>query len=191
MSSRISSGLLVMGLVLAMPAIGEDYYGNSGYDYADVINVDPLYRDVRVSVPRQECRVEVHEEPGGTYYRQGVRPNPASTIIGGLIGAVVGHQLGRGGGRDAATVAGAVMGAAVGHDVARRRGASSATEAVYVPSRRDEREVCRMRYEERLERQIDGYLVTYRYNGRIHHTQMAYDPGTRIRVRVSVDPMDG
>lgn len=48
-----------------------------------------------------------------------------------------------------------------------------------------------MRYEERFERQIDGYLVTYRYNGRVQHTQMAYDPGTRMRVRVSVDPMDG
>lgn len=83
MNSRISSGLLVMGLVLAMPAIGEDSYGNSGYDYADVINVDPLYRDVRVSVPRQECRVEVHEEPGGTYHRQGARPRQSTCPYAG------------------------------------------------------------------------------------------------------------
>lgn len=189
MNSGISSALLMMSLMLAMPAIGADYYGN--YDYAEVIDVEPLYRDVAVSVPRQVCRIEIHEEPGATYQRRDTRMSPASTILGGFIGAVVGHQLGHGGGRDAATLAGAVVGAAVGRDVGRRRGEYSGAETVYVPSRREEREVCRTRYEERFERQIDGYLVTYRYGGRVQRTQMAQDPGARIRVRVSVDPLDG
>jgi hypothetical protein len=33
--------------------------------------------------------------------------------------------------------------------------------------------------------------VTYRYNGRDYRTQMPYEPGERIRVRVSVDPVGG
>ena len=40
------------------------------------------------------------------------------------------------------------------------------------------------RYEER----IDGYDVTYRYHGRLHHTRMPYDPGKRVRVRTDVSP---
>jgi outer membrane lipoprotein SlyB len=42
-------------------------------------------------------------------------------IIGGLIGAVAGNQIGSGGGRTAATVAGGVAGAVVGNNVEKNR----------------------------------------------------------------------
>ncbi len=35
---------------------------------------------------------------------------------------------------------------------------------------------------------IDGYRVTYEYNGIRQTTQLPYDPGDRIRVRVDVQP---
>ena len=41
-------------------------------------------------------------------------------------------------------------------------------------------------YEDRVE----GYRVTYEYNGRRQTTQLPYDPGDRIRVRVDVRPDD-
>lgn len=45
------------------------------------------------------------------------RPTGAGAILGGIAGAVLGHQLGRGGGRDLATVAGAAGGALVGNHI--------------------------------------------------------------------------
>lgn len=45
------------------------------------------------------------------------RPSGGGAILGGIAGAVLGHQLGRGGGRDLATVAGAAGGALLGNHI--------------------------------------------------------------------------
>ncbi|MHB1942524.1 MAG: glycine zipper 2TM domain-containing protein [Acidiferrobacteraceae bacterium] len=45
------------------------------------------------------------------------RPSGGGAILGGIAGAVLGHQLGRGGGRDLATVAGAAGGALFGNHI--------------------------------------------------------------------------
>jgi outer membrane lipoprotein SlyB len=44
----------------------------------------------------------------------------AGTLVGGAVGAVVGHQFGAGKGKDLATVAGAVGGAIAGHELQQR-----------------------------------------------------------------------
>jgi uncharacterized protein YcfJ len=142
------------------------------YDYARVRHVEPIVRQVRVETPRRECYDDRYVES---------RPDPnvgARTVLGGIIGGVLGHQIGSGRGRDAATVAGAVIGAKVGHDAASRN---------YDP-RTEERVVqrCEVRYDNEYEERIDGYRVTYEYNGREYTTRMPYDPGDRIRVRVAV-----
>lgn len=63
--------------------------------------------------------------PGGVS-RSGV--NVPGAIIGGVAGAVLGNQVGRGGGRDAATVLGGAAGAAVGSQVGR---SNTVSEPVY------------------------------------------------------------
>lgn len=40
------------------------------------------------------------------------------------------------------------------------------------------------------ERRIVGYNVEYRYRGRVYNSRLGYDPGTRLRVRVTVTPDD-
>lgn len=45
--------------------------------------------------------------------------NAAGTIIGGIAGAVLGHQIGRGTGKDLATIAGGVGGAVAGNAIQR------------------------------------------------------------------------
>ncbi|GAB3472499.1 glycine zipper 2TM domain-containing protein [Massilia terrae] len=45
----------------------------------------------------------------------------AGAVVGGLVGALAGNQIGSGGGRTAATVAGGVAGAAIGNSVERNR----------------------------------------------------------------------
>jgi outer membrane lipoprotein SlyB len=49
------------------------------------------------------------------------KPSGAGAVIGGVLGAAVGNQIGKGDGRNAATVVGGVGGAVVGHNVQKRR----------------------------------------------------------------------
>jgi uncharacterized protein YcfJ len=45
-----------------------------------------------------------------------------------------------------------------------------------------------MSYDDQVEQRIDGYRVTYVYQGREYSTRMPYDPGDRVRIRVDVIP---
>jgi len=153
------------------------YERDSGYDYAKVVDVDPIVHRVRVTTPRRECYTDtVYEDvrhPGG---------NPGATVLGGIIGAAVGNQIGSGDGRRAATAAGAIIGATIGNTQSQRRNPG------YTETRARDIERCDTRYEETYEERVDGYRVTYVYNGRQSTTRLPYDPGDRIRVRVDVRP---
>ena len=50
-------------------------------------------------------------------------------------------------------------------------------------------ERCETRYREHREERIDGYRVLYRYRGQKYMTEMPYDPGNRLRVRVDIRPV--
>jgi len=101
-------------------------------------------------------------------------------ILGGIIGGVAGHQIGGGHGRDVATAVGAVIGAGVGNN------ATSRNRGQYERSGYETR--CETVNDVDYEQRIDGYDVTYRYNGQIYQTRMPYDPGRRIPVNVDVRP---
>jgi uncharacterized protein YcfJ len=90
-------------------------------------------------------------------------------------------------------VAGAVVGGAIGRDQAERRAAQNANNhGTYasVPGREYTVERCQTRYNEQWEERVDGYRVTYVYNGRRQVTTLPYKPGERIRVRVDVSPAE-
>jgi uncharacterized protein YcfJ len=153
---------------------------DSGYDYAPVVHVQPIVRQVRIETPRRECWDDVRYVESKPHISDPAVGGRA--LLGGLIGGVIGHQFGSGRGRDAATVAGAVIGANVGYDSAARKSPSAGHEEVV--------ERCGVRYEEEYEERIEGYRVTYEYNGREYTTRLPYDPGERIRVRVAVAPAE-
>jgi uncharacterized protein YcfJ len=188
---------LAAGLVIGAPVMaGQDSgwqddrpadAGSPDYDYAQVTHVEPRYRQVRISVPRQECYTETRYVPDRPY--AGDRPAAGGMILGGLIGAVIGHQFGHGHERGLGTVAGAVVGSAIGHDAAQRRDDDGDDRGYGGRGGRPvESERCETRYSERMEQRIDGYCVSYRYNGRNYQTNLPYDPGERLRVRVAVSP---
>lgn len=186
---RVAGALIALtGLTVASAAFATPpYYShsrqvrayNSGYDYAPVTHVEPIVRQVRVETPRRECYDDVRTVE--------TRPHISDpevggrTLLGGIIGGVIGHQFGSGRGRDAATIAGAAIGANVGYDSARRN-YSNVEERVV--------QRCAVRYETEYEERIDGYRVTYEYNGRSYTTRLPYDPGERMRVRVAVAPAE-
>ena len=181
---RSKTGFVAAVLLLAISgqAIADHSRRDSGpiYDYAKVISSTPVIRYVTVKTPVQECWQETahyttyHNPPGA----------PGSTLVGAIIGGVVGHQFGSGRGNDAATVAGAMIGAAIGHDAARRRAGPGYG---YVRTSRPV-DRCRTVYRDHRERRVDGYDVLYRYKGQRYSTRMPYDPGNRIKVRVDIRP---
>ena len=172
----------VAGAALAAPPWAREHarYDRDSH-YARVVNVEPIVHRVRVSTPQQECWSEdrpVYSNGSGTVAR--------STLLGGLIGAAVGHGLGDHHGRDpVAVIGGSLIGAAIGNSIgvdrAERRG--EYREVGYQPVER-----CTVTYHESWEERVDGYRVTYVYHGREHTTRMPYDPGQHIRVNVDVTP---
>ncbi|WP_424682988.1 glycine zipper 2TM domain-containing protein [Frateuria sp. YIM B11624] len=167
---------LAVGAVRAQDgryADGDDANNNTHYGWADVLRVDPVYGMARTEVPRQECYDEpvVRREGGNT---------TAGTVLGAVIGGVLGNTVGKGDGRKAATVAGAVAGGAVGHGVA-RRGEREYDDTVTR---------CRQVSSVSEQRRLMGYDVEYRYHGDVYVSRLNYDPGERLRVRVSVAPAE-
>ncbi|MBT8086553.1 MAG: glycine zipper 2TM domain-containing protein [Gammaproteobacteria bacterium] len=149
------------------------------YDYAKVISSQPMINYVTVRTPVRECWQEMQ------YYTvdRGARHTSGGALVGAIIGGVLGHQVGSGRGNDAATVAGTLIGAAIGSENARSHRADYGVERVARPVKR-----CETSYQSRREERIDGYRVTYRYRGQTYMTEMPYDPGRKVRVRVDVRP---
>ena len=172
--AALASAAMLLGTSAAFA--GDDY---ASYDYAQVISSQPMVNYVTVKTPVRECWEEtqyytVNSHAGG---------NAGATIFGALLGSVVGHQFGSGSGNDAATVAGGLIGAAIGNDAARRRQGHYGVEQHSRPVER-----CKTSYREHREERIDGYRVTYRYHGQKYVTEMPYDPGNKLRVRVDIRP---
>ena len=187
MSLAIRSLAAAVGLALASgAAVADDprntydsrYDRDGGYDFAQVVNVEPRYRQVRVSEPVRECWQETSYASDGPFSYN----NIGGTLIGATLGTVVGNQVGHGRGKDVARVAGALIGGAIGANVSRDR-----QRQLYGDQRRTH-ERCDVHYRDSWEERVDGYNVTYEYAGREYVTQMPYDPGERIQVRVEVTP---
>lgn len=145
--------------------------------YARVIDVDPIVDHVRVVMPYQDCRRDWQHEPGGVVMRRNVDPGPA--ILGGIAGAVIGHNVVADRDRGFGTVAGAIVGGALGSSLGDR-----GYREEYVPPRRYAVERCAERPVERWQDRVVGYRVTYLMEGRTYTTQLPYDPGRRLRVDV-------
>ncbi len=170
-------------LVTATPVIAQGYESAEigpeeaiSFGFADVLRSDPIYETVQEARPREVCS-DVSTERNRRYDNTN-----AGTVIGALVGAALGNQVGGGDGRRAATVAGAVVGGAVGREVDASNNPQGTERTV--------RSECRVvdQYVERKE--VVGYDVQYRYRGEVYSSRLDYDPGEKLRVRVAVSPAD-
>jgi uncharacterized protein YcfJ len=142
------------------------------YGWADVLRVDPVYDGQgQPAATHEECYDE--QVPV-----QGQDNRAGATVVGAIIGGVVGSTIGKGSGRAAATAAGATVGAVVGNNAGQ-------PAAGYTVERH-----CRQVEGTGGERHVAAYDVEYRYRGELYNARMSYDPGDRIRVRISVTPAD-
>jgi uncharacterized protein YcfJ len=134
-------------------------HGRPAVVSARVVDVQPLVRRVTVNRPIEQCWDEVVREPVRRYGVAG------PTAAGSIVGAAIGRQFGSGNDRDVLTVLGAVA----TRDVVAQR--------------------CEVVDQRAMEEIVDGYLVTYRYDGRHYTMQTNRHPGDWVQVAVDVRPV--
>lgn len=163
---RIKSLVLIVLSLSILMAGGCATYGDYGsyeserYVYADVLDYQPIYGEVRVNEPKQVCYEETRRHSAR-------RPSAAAPIFGAIIGGLIGSAIDGGYDRSAGTFIGAVAGGAIAHDIDR---SNSGSGGVVVQERCDE-------YDQyRYENGVTGYSVTYRYEGQTGHFQTDYEP---------------
>ena len=141
---------------------------NVSFGYAQVLRADEVVELQRTRSTEERCDEVEYRQSGQT---------TGGTVVGAIVGAALGNQVGGGDGRKAATVAGAVAGGVIGNNIARNR--------VEAQSGR-----CRLVEVEREDPVVVGYDVEYMYKGEKYVSRLPYDPGNRLRIRVSVMPDD-
>jgi uncharacterized protein YcfJ len=125
-----------------------------------------------VATPQQRCWVEREQiSPNNTH------ANVPGALAGAVIGGILGHQIGGGGGRDAATALGVLGGAAIGANVGRD---SSGQQTYTQDVQRCDRPVGQVR--------PDYWDVVYVFRGREFQVQMVAPPGPTVTVNSEGEP---
>ena len=149
-------------------------------DTARVRTVNPQYANV--SVPRNECTSQwVTEQQPVAASR-----NYGGLALGGVAGALLGNQVGRGHGREAATAVGAVVGALAAEHFANQNNLGGYQQA----SQPQQRQVQNCRTVNDTQSRLTGYQVEYEYRGQIYTAVTRENPGRTLPVRVSVAPAE-
>ncbi|CAN7237256.1 glycine zipper 2TM domain-containing protein [Massilia sp. LjRoot122] len=160
--------IAAMGIAALPLAQAQDFE-----DFGRVVRVQPRVEQIRM--PRQECRTEYVQVPVEQQRGAG------GGIVGGIVGGLLGNQVGSGSGRVAATAAGAIAGAMVGDRAENNNRQQGGVQ---------EQAVRQCRTVDAYESRTAGYDVTYEFRGQTYTTLMNRDPGNRVRLRVSVQPID-
>ena len=170
------SAILCLTTLLAAGAQAQTFN-----DTARVRNVNPQYENV--SVPRNECTSQwVTEQQPVAASR-----NYGGLAVGGVAGAVLGNQVGKGHGREAATALGAVVGALAGEHFANQNGWGGGYQQASQP---EQRQVQNCRTGNDVQTRLTGYQVEYEYRGQVYSTVTRENPGRTLPVRVSVAPVE-
>jgi uncharacterized protein YcfJ len=167
--SMVLGGMLLAGVSLAQV----------DYDYAEVVEVRPIVQIVEVSTPQEQCWQEEYLVDRNYRHSGSDTPGILGAIIGGAIGNELGHHKSS---QRVGAAVGAVLGHSVARDIMRQREGSSVRQVETV-------ERCETVYQSYEEERIVGYNVTYNYNDQDYTVRADRDPGDKIRVRVSVQPV--
>jgi len=169
-STRRASARQISALNSPAPEISTPEYTWRRRPNEEIFNARVTGVRAVVGAPSERCWIE----------RQQVERNSndnnatGRTLLGAVLGGVIGHQIGGGTGRDIATVGGAVVGGALGN-----RSAQGGTETVQQDVRR-----CSS-----VASTIPAYWdVDYEFRGQQHHVQMASEPGSTISVNRKGEP---
>lgn len=171
------------------PYYGNDRYGNDPYYGNNRYGNDPYYGNDRYDDRYARGAYDPYgRSQGGTTAGGNI-----ATVIGGLVGAAIGSQMGGGSARYATAAIGSMVGGMAGRQVYEsgqrdRYTARSGTVRVCDPVPVGRYGNSTYGNSRVSDNRVAGYNVTYEYAGREFHTRTDYHPGDRIRVRVDVRP---
>ena len=129
---------------------------------------------------------EGYSDPYGSYGRGTQGGATMATVIGGVVGAAIGSQVGGGSARYATAAIGSMVGGMAGrqiyeHNQRQRDRVGTVTVCDPVPV---DDGYSNGNYTS--DNAVNAYDVTYEYAGQQYTTRTSYHPGDRIRVRVDV-----
>ena len=169
-----TSAMAVMLILFTTSASGQ-----TSFAYADVVASVPIYQVVQVAIPQRQCWDEEIMIDRYSHENANKTPLLVSTIIGGAIGNAVGHNKSN---QRVGAILGAMLGHSIGRDIVRNE--SQRGDIEYNTVQR-----CSTFHEQREEERLVGYQVTYLYNGQEYSIRTDYDPGDRVQIRISVQPV--
>ncbi|GEM_PF-466638 len=149
---------------------------NGFFDNARVLLIEKVYSNYVIRESSQECYI--------TEYQQSSTPSgelSTNAFLSGVVGGMIGNQVGDGDGQKAATLIGFLLGVKAAQD--QEAQASGAT--LY------SREICEQRYPQSAVSGAMFYRITYVYQDQLFSYISKAKPYTDIiKVRVNVAPID-
>lgn len=172
---------LIGSTILATLTAGNTYADKRNYftDYARVVHVEPIYKFVTIYKPHRECELVIrgNRQARSDRGRHNNGPVFTSGVIRGSIGQQVTRSQIRPQRQNRNSTYQHLHNSNSGHNNNRGRNHNN---------RRVER--CTTTTVAHKERHLDGYNVTYHYNGHTFYTRTNNDPGRRIQIRVQIKP---
>lgn len=176
---RFPRTLIALALMAATSTAAQGGPHRNSHDSASIVRArvvasEPVYQ--MVNEPRTECWTESvsYENPRHRHEGSG------GAIVGAIAGGLLGSTIGKGNGRVAAAAVGAATGAVIGDRIDDRNDSRMDSRS------EGSRQVERCKTIDNPRRVINAYDVRYRYQGRDYSTQLPYDPGRFIKLRVTV-----
>jgi uncharacterized protein YcfJ len=143
--------------------------------YVEVISVERLSRTVVSTRPVTDCSYQ----PVRHHRHRNQWSDNSKRVLGAIIGGSIGHAVGH---SNSNKKAGAVVGAILGGTIAGEHRSR--------PHYRRSRSQCSTVYRHHEYTVDDGYLVKYVYNGEVYTAHTDRHPGDRMRVAVSLSPIN-
>ena len=171
MNTPPKSGLALLAAALIAATSGaqaDPRYGNETMARAKVIASTPIYDTV--NEPRTECWTETVGYETRSYPSAN---NTGGAIVGAIAGGLLGSTVGKGSGQVAAAAVGAATGAVIGDRWPGGRVVSGPQQIERCQTTDNFRQI------------LSGYDVRYRFQGQVYSTQLPYDPGDFLNLRVN------
>jgi uncharacterized protein YcfJ len=156
-------------ILLALASLLASVHALAFEAIATVVSVSPVSETV--SRPTQRCWTEYQQQVVQRGHDYG------GAIFGGITGGLLGSLMGAGNGKVAAAAAGAGLGVLAGDHLANRDSSDTYTT---IPVQRCDQST--------TQTSTTAYTVTYEYDGQRFMTRLPYNPGSQLRVNVSVTP---
>jgi uncharacterized protein YcfJ len=171
-------------LFLAVTPLAQAHHYNSYHDRSEhghgefkarVVNSTPVYKYVTVRQPQTYCEPSVTRKNYAHSHDR--RPhNNGATIVGGIVGGVIGHTASDRRHKGLGTIIGAVIGSSLVHNIDRTNKKDSRSYQVQPQN-------CVVTYKKnRKVRVLDGYKVTYRSQGKYYRTFRQNKPAKYIHI---------